>query len=431
MAKKQRISLITLGCDKNTVDSEVVLAQLERDGFEISDSPGDADIAVINTCGFIEAAKKESIETILSAVELKRLGRLRRVVVMGCLSERYKKDLQREIPEVDVYVGANKMDRVLQALGVDLKYELLGERSLTTPRHFAYMKISEGCDNPCSFCAIPLMRGKHASRPLESLVREAESLAARGVRELILIAQDSSSYGVDLYGKRTLAGLLGRLGNVEGIEWLRLMYVYPASFPLDVLEQYGSNPKLCRYMDIPIQHIAGSVLRSMRRGMSSQATRRLLDTIRSAVPEIVLRTSVMVGYPNESETEFNELLDFVKEGYFDRLGVFTYSREDDTAAYPLGDPVAAEVKEERHDRIMEAQREVSLRKNQTFIDRQLKVLIDRCEELTAFGRTEFDAPEIDNEVVVAPRGSIREGELHSVTITHAEEYDLYAAPNIA
>ncbi len=426
MIKKPKISVITLGCEKNTVDSEIVMAQLKHNQFELASEGTEADIAVINTCGFIEAAKKQSIETILNAVQLKKEGRLKKVVVMGCLSERYKADLEKEIPEVDAYVGANKMDQVVRVLGAEYKYELLGERLLSTPSHFAYVKISEGCDNPCSFCAIPLMRGKHVSKPIEQILSECRGLALRGVKELILIGQDTSSYGDDLYGKRQLASLLSQLGKVEGIEWIRLMYVYPAKFPSDILEEYAKNPKLCRYMDIPIQHIADPVLKSMRRGISSKATRRLLDNIRTAIPGIALRTTLIVGYPNETEREFGELLDFVEEGYFDRLGVFTYSQEDDTTAYPLADPLHQEVKEERMRLIMEAQKEVSWKKNQQYVGQRLNVLIDRTEPATAYGRTERDAPEIDNEVVIEHSGELREGIFTTVRIVEGEEYDLYA-----
>lgn len=431
---KPRVSVITLGCPKNLVDSEVVMEQLRQSRFELTDV-SKAEVAVINTCGFIDAAKVESIETILEAVQLKKEGKLKKVVVMGCLSERYKNDLQREIPDVDVYIGANKMDQVVRELGANLRYDLLGERYLTTPRHFAYVKISEGCDNPCSFCAIPLMRGKHVSKPLEEVVREARSLASRGVKELILIAQDSTAYGLDRYGerrrirgKRMIVPLLQELGQIDGIEWIRLMYAYPAKFPLELLEEFEQNPKLCRYIDLPIQHISNPVLKSMRRGISSRATRELIETIRSAVPGIALRSTLIVGYPNETDREFQELLEFVREGHFDRLGVFTYSQEEDTTAYRLGDPVPHEIKEERKQIIMEAQREISWRKNSDRIGQTIRMVVDRYEHSAAIGRTEQDAPEIDNEVVVDPGTELKEGNYYQVTIVDVEEYDLYAIP---
>lgn len=428
LKKPKKISIITLGCDKNTVDSEIIMAQLGHSDYELTDNPDEADTVLINTCGFIEAAKQQSLDSIMSAVQMKKEGRLERVVVMGCLSERYHNDLRKEIPEVDAYVGANKMDEVLRELGVDLKYELLGERILTTPKHFAYLKISEGCDNPCSFCAIPLMRGIHTSKPIDSLVSETTSLAAKGVRELILIGQDTSSYGIDLYRERSLAPLLRRLGIIDGIDWIRLMYLFPAKFPMDVLEEFAVNPKLCSYMDIPIQHIADPVLRSMRRGMSGRATRQLIDAIRTAVPGIALRTTLIVGYPDEGESEFDELLAFVKEGHFDRFGVFAYSQEDDTTAYRLGDPVPAEVKEERMRFIMEAQQSVSISRNQDLIGTDVEVMIDRVEGDSAIGRTEHDAPEIDNEVTITPANGLMPGSMCRVRVYDAEEYDLFAAP---
>jgi ribosomal protein S12 methylthiotransferase len=427
-AKAKKINIITLGCSKNVVDSEVLLKQLQLDDWEISDSSEGSEIAVINTCGFIESAKEESIETILQAVQLKKEGRLKKVVVMGCLSERYAAELKREIPEVDAFIGANKMDQVVLALGADLKKELLGERLLTTPQHFAYLKISEGCDRPCSFCSIPLMRGAHASKQTDRVLTEARRLAALGVKELVLIAQDSTYYGLDLYGKRTLAGLLEQLGRVDGIEWIRLMYAFPAGFPVDILEQIRDNPKLCRYLDMPVQHVADSVLSSMKRGIGSASLRELIATIRSTVPEIALRTTLIVGFPTEGEREFEELLAFVKETAFDRLGVFTYSQEDGTTAHPLGDPVPQAVKDERRNLIMEAQQEISLRANERRIGQALTVLVDRREGPVAVGRTERDAPEVDNEVTIEGADGLRPGEFHIVKITEAREYDLVGVP---
>jgi ribosomal protein S12 methylthiotransferase len=425
---KEKISVITLGCSKNVVDSEVLMKQIQHNNWELAADPDDADIAIINTCGFIEAAKQESIDTILQAVELKKEGRLKKVIVMGCLSERYAVDLKKEIPEVDAYIGANKMDQVVTALGGDYKYELLGERYLTTPQHFAYLKISEGCDRPCSFCSIPLMRGGHISKPMDRIVLEAERLAALGVKELILIAQDSTYYGLDLYGKRILSTLLERLANVDGIEWMRLMYAFPTGFPEDILEQFNTNPKLCRYLDMPVQHVSDQVLTSMRRGITSKRLRELIARIRLNVPDIALRTTLIVGYPNEGKQEFNELLEFVRETRFDRLGVFTYSQEDGTTAYPLADPVPQEVKEERLNRIMEAQRNISLSKNQQMIGKKVKVLIDRKETDEAIGRTERDAPEVDNEITIHSAVKLSIGHFYNATVVDADEYDLFAVP---
>jgi ribosomal protein S12 methylthiotransferase len=425
---KEKIHVLTLGCSKNTVDSEVLLKQLQANDWEIAGEPEDADICVINTCGFIEDAKHESIQTILQAVELKKAGKLKKVIVMGCLSERYAADLQKEMPEVDAFIGANKMDDVVKTLGGESKIELLGERMLTTPRHYAYLKISEGCDNPCSFCAIPIMRGTHVSKPMERVLLEAQRLAALGVKELILIAQDSTYYGLDLYGKRTLSQLLERLDKIEGIEWIRLMYTYPAKFPLDVLDAISSGGKICSYIDMPIQHISDTVLKSMRRGISSRGIKDLIETIRTRVPGITLRTTLILGYPNETEKEFSELLSFVDEAKFERLGVFTYSQEDDTSAFPLGDPIPAEVKEERRRIIMEAQKEISYSMNQSLIGKTMRVIVDQKEGDTAIGRTSQDAPEIDNEVTINDASHFTIGNLYDVTITDAEEYDLFAVP---
>ena len=422
---KEKIRLISLGCSKNTVDSEELLKQFQVNNWELASEGEDADIAVINTCGFIEDAKNESLETIFEAVKLKKQGRLRKVVVIGCLAERYARDLMSEVPELDAVVGANKLPDVVRALGGNYRHELVGERLLLTPGHYAYLKISEGCDHPCSFCAIPLMRGNHASRPVERLLAEAARLAGTGVRELILIAQDSTAYGLDLYGEQALSSLLSRLSGIEGIRWLRLMYAYPARFPLDVLEQFRSNGKLCRYLDIPFQHISDRVLRSMRRGITSRGTRELIDTVRAAVPGIALRTTLITGYPDEGEKEFAELLSFVEDTEFDRLGVFAYSREEDTSAYGLGDPVPREVKAERVAAVMEAQQRISLRKNRERIGQRVKVLIDSRDGLDAVGRTERDAPEIDNEVTVHGAGTIGPGEICDVTVVDAAEYDLY------
>jgi ribosomal protein S12 methylthiotransferase len=427
-SKKDKINIITLGCSKNVVDSEVLMGHLKQSNIELSPTSDEADVAVINTCGFIEAAKQESIDTILQAVALKKEGKLKKVVVMGCLSERYAADLRKEIPEVDVYIGANKMDAVAVELGADLKKELLGERLLTTPKHFAYLKISEGCDRPCSFCSIPLMRGGHVSKPMERILLEARRLASLGVKELILIAQDSTYYGLDLYGKRVLADLLEKLSRIEGIEWIRLMYAFPTGFPVDILRQINDNSKLCKYLDMPVQHVADPVLTSMRRGITSDRLRGLIGQIRNEVPGIALRTTLIVGYPNEGDKEFEELLSFVKETQFERLGVFSYSQEDGTTAYPLGDPVPQELKDERKAIIMETQRDISLARNRTHVGTTMRVLIDSVDQGVAFGRTEFDAPEVDNEVSVTMSKECTVGQFTEVSIVDAEEYDLFAVP---
>ncbi len=430
MLTKEKISVITLGCSKNVVDSEVLMKQIQANNLDLTFDTEKAGIAVINTCGFIEASKEESIQTIMNAVQLKKEGKLKKVIVMGCLSERYSTELRREIPEVDAYVGANKMDQVVRALDGDYKYELVGERLLTTPRHYAYIKISEGCDRPCSFCSIPLMRGKHISKPLERVLLEARRLAALGVRELILIAQDSTYYGLDIYGKRILSQLLLELSRIDGIEWIRLMYAFPTGFPADVLEEFDRNAKLCRYLDMPVQHISDSVLASMRRGITSDKLRSLIAMIRKTVPGIALRTTLIVGYPNEGEKEFNELVEFVEETQFERLGVFTYSLEEGTTAYPLGDPIPQELKEERRNRIMETQKKISRGKNDRFVGTAQRVLIDGKEGETAFGRTERDAPEVDNEVTIHSANSLSVGSFYNVTIVDADEYDLFAYPEL-
>jgi len=421
-----KISVVTLGCWKNVVDSETLLGQLRDNRATVVENLEEADTVVINTCGFIEAAKKESLDAIVEAVHRKAAGQLKKVVVMGCLAERYRKDLAVELPEVDAFFGTNQVQDVLRSLDARFKYELLGDRQLTTPSHLAYLKISEGCDHPCSFCAIPLMRGKHVSKPLEQIIAEAQALAGRGVKELILIAQDSTYYGLDLYGERRLKQLLEALCAIEGIEWIRLMYAYPAKFPLDILEVFREQPKLCRYLDIPVQHASDAVLRSMRRGMTNRATRELLSRIKHELPDIALRTTLIVGYPNETEEDFLALCDFVREMKFHRLGVFTYSREEGTTAEPLGDPIPDEVKEERRSTIMEIQRSISAERNETLIGRTVRVLIDRKENGMAVGRTQWDAPEIDQEVYVRDGQDLRVGNFYEVRIGDALEYDLLA-----
>jgi len=420
------ISVVTLGCSKNIVDSEVLLGQLTGGKAHIVDDVDDADIAVINTCGFIEAAKQESIDAILEAVERKKQGKLKKVIVMGCLSERFAKDLAAEIPNVDAYFGSHHIPQIVRELGVDFREELLGERQLTTPSHYAYLKISEGCDNPCSFCAIPLMRGLHVSKPLTQIVTEAHHLAAKGVKELILIGQDTTYYGLDLQGERQLDRLLRELAGIDGIEWIRLMYAYPTKFPKSILEVYRDHSKICRYLDMPVQHVADDVLKSMRRGMTNRALRELISEIKTAVPGIGLRTTLIVGYPNESESDFEQLCDFVEETKFHRLGVFTYSQEEGTTAYDLGDPIPNNVKEERRSRIMELQQRISEERNESLVGSDLKVLIERVEGELFVGRSEWDAPEIDQEVYVRSSSKLRIGSFVNATVTHCTEYDLYA-----
>ena len=415
-----------MGCPKNVVDSEKLLAQLKGNAFEISDDIDRADTVVINTCGFIQDAKQESLDAIVEAIEKKKQGRLKKIIVMGCLAERYKQELARELPEVDAFFGTGRLESVLNGLGANLKMELLGERLLTTPSHFAYFKISEGCDNPCSFCAIPLMRGPHRSVPMKQLVQEAELLAGRGVKELIVIAQDSTSYGLDLYRKRSLSKLLAELHAIDGIEWIRLMYAYPAKFPLDLIETYQQYPKLCRYIDMPVQHIADSVLKSMRRGISGQATKKILLKLKKEIPDLALRTTFIVGYPNETDDDFRELCDFTEEMQFHRLGVFSYSMEEGTGAFALGDPVPRSVKEERAARIMELQREISRKQNEALIGRKIRVLIDRQEEEYFIGRTQWDAPEIDQEVIIHSAKKTAAGTFETVTVNGAADYDLEA-----
>lgn len=427
---ENKINIITLGCSKNTVDSERLMRQLNANNFKLVDSSDEADSVVINTCGFIDAAKEESINTILQAVELKKQGKLKKVVVAGCLSERYMDDLLKEIPEVDKYFGTEDYEGVVKEFGGDLKYELLGERIVSTPKHYAYLKISEGCDNPCSFCAIPLMRGGHKSKPMEDLLREAESLAANGAKELIIIGQDTTDYGKDIYGKRNLAELLNKLSAINGIEWIKLLYAYPSHFPDDVIETIADNPKVCKYLDMPLQHISDNVLKSMRRGITSRRTKELLYKIKERIPGITLRTTFIVGYPNETEKEFQELYDFVKEIEFDRMGVFNYSIEETTPSFILGDPFSAKEKERRKNKLMKLQQKISLKKNEQFVGKTIKVLIDDIEGEHYIGRTERDAPEVDGEVIIEPGGKyLAPGNFYNVDIYDCNEYDLFAKLN--
>jgi ribosomal protein S12 methylthiotransferase len=427
---KKKVAIITMGCAKNQVDSEALASQFVGNDIEVTQDPQDADIAIINTCGFIEEAKQQSIETILETLKLKDSGRLEKVYVMGCLSERYHNELQKEIPEVDRFFGSNHQPLILNELGADYKYELIGERTLSTPNHYAYLKISEGCDNPCSFCAIPLMRGNHRSKPIEQIMEEVMKLTAKGVKELIVIGQDTTYYGLDLYGKRKLGSLLSALASVQELEWIRLMYAYPAKFPLDILDVFAATPKICRYLDMPVQHISDNVLRSMRRGITRRATEDLLRTIRDRVPGIALRTTLITGYPTETEKDVDELVEFIREFKFDRLGVFTYSQEEGTAIADAGDPISAEEKEARRARLMEAQREVSLENNQRMIGSTIRVLFEREEDGSWIGRSERDAPEIDNEVIVpaAAGDALAAGMFSMVQVTDADEYDVYGIP---
>ncbi len=426
MKSKDKISVITLGCSKNTVDSERLMNQLMANKFYLADDPGDAGTVIINTCGFIEAAKQESIDTILNAVELKNQGKLKKVIVAGCLSERYMHDLRKEIPGVDAYFGTEKYDGILNELGGKLKNELLGERLLTTPAHSAYLKISEGCDHPCSFCAIPLMRGAHKSKPVDELIHEAEFLAAKGAKELILIAQDTTDYGKDLYGKKIPGDLLNRLSNVEGVEWIRLMYAYPSQFPDDLIEVIAGNPKVCKYLDIPLQHISDDVLKSMRRGVTGKRTRELLYKLKDRIPDITLRTTFIVGYPNEGEKEFEELCEFVKEIEFDRIGTFIFSVEENTSSFILGDPVPEKIKLKRKDILMEIQKDISFRKNQSFINKRLNVIVENIEGDYYVSRSYRDAPEVDGEVLIKRNNDrIRIGDFYTAEIYDNNEYDLF------
>jgi ribosomal protein S12 methylthiotransferase len=427
--KKNKVNIITLGCAKNLVDSEELFTQLKANQFDVSHeaTKSNADIVIINTCGFIENAKQESIDTILQYADAKEAGLIDKLYVTGCLSHRYKDDLEQEIPQVDAFFGTNELPRLLKTLKADYKHELLGERLLTTPAHYAYLKISEGCDRPCSFCAIPLMRGKHISRPIEQLVEQARNFAKKGTKELILIAQDLTYYGLDIHKKRTLAELLENLAQVEGIDWIRLQYAYPVGFPLEILEVIKQYPNICKYLDMPLQHGSTEMLKIMRRGITRQKTEELLDTIRQKVPDIALRTTLIVGHPHETEAHFEEMYDFVEKTRFDRLGVFTYSHEENTHAFTMSDSVPEEVKQERASEIMALQQDISWELNQNKIGKTFKVLFDRKEGGYFVGRTEYDSPEVDNEVLVKANKNtyLRMGDFARVKITQAQEFDLF------
>ena len=424
--KKHTINVVTLGCSKNVYDSEVLMGQLRANNKEVVHEQ-EGEVVVINTCGFIDNAKEESVNTILSYVQKKQEGLVEKVFVTGCLSERYKPDLIKEIPDVDQYFGTTELPSLLAALGADYKHELVGERLTTTPKNYAYLKIAEGCDRPCSFCAIPLMRGKHKSKTIEDLVVEATKLAKDGVKELILIAQDLTYYGLDLYKKRALKALLEALVLVEGIEWIRLHYAFPSGFPLEVLDFMQQEPKICNYIDIPLQHISDPILKSMRRGTTQEKTNALIREFRQRVPGIAIRTTLIVGYPGETQEDFNLLKQWVKDTKFDRLGCFTYSHEENTHAFNLEDDVPEEIKMQRANEIMALQSDISWALNQEKIGKEYRVVVDRKEGEYYVGRSEFDSPDVDNEVLIpAQAGYLRQGDFYTVRINEAEDFDLYA-----
>jgi ribosomal protein S12 methylthiotransferase len=424
---KNKVNIVTLGCSKNLVDSEVLYTQLKGNGFDVAheSKKDNSQIVVINTCGFIDNAKEESINTILRYTDAKSAGIVDKVYVTGCLSHRYKDELSVEIPTVDAWFGTNELPRLLKTLKADYKHELVGERLLTTPTHYAYQKIAEGCDRPCSFCAIPLMRGGHVSRSIEDLVKEAKSLAKRGTKELILIAQDLTYYGLDIYKKRNLSELLAHLSDVEGIDWIRLQYAYPAGFPMDILDIMNERSNICKYLDMPLQAGSTEILKSMRRGITREKTEALIESIREKVPGITLRTTLIVGHPGETEALFDETYDFVEKMRFDRLGAFQYSHEDNTHSYTMPDDIPSEIKQERADAIMELQQGISYELNQQKIGKTYKVLFDRKEGGHFIGRTESDSPEVDNEVLVPASQYVRLGDFTNVKINNAEEFDLY------
>jgi len=426
--RKNIVNIVTLGCSKNQVDSEVLLTQLRGNQINATHEANndDANIVVINTCGFIDNAKQESIDTIIRYTDAKSEGLVEKVYVTGCLSQRYKDDLEKEIPNVDAWFGTRDLSRLLKQLNANYKRELVGERILTNPGHYAYLKISEGCDRPCSFCAIPLMRGHHTSRPIEELVTEAKNLAKNGTKELLLIAQDSTYYGLDLYKKRNLAELLKKLSDVEGIEWIRLHYAFPTGFPLDVLDVMAERSNICKYLDIPLQHGSTDMLQLMKRGTTREKTEALLQTIRTKVPNIALRTTLIAGHPGETQKHFNEMMAFVERARFDRLGVFTYSHEENTHSFSLKDDVPEKTKQKRVEQLMDLQQQISFELNQAKVGKTFKVLVDRKEEGTFIGRTEFDSPEVDNEVVLNTSDYLRLGDFVTAKITRASEFDLYA-----
>lgn len=426
-SQKKKINIVSLGCSKNLVDSEVLMGQLKANEMQVvfEEDSEKADAVVINTCGFIADAKQESIDTILQYVNAKKEGVIENVYVMGCLSERYKKDLEKEIPDVDKYFGVNDINQIVQQLGGDYKKELLGERKLTTPSHFAYLKIAEGCNRRCTFCAIPGIRGKHISRPIEEIISEAEFIVKRGVKEIILISQELTYYGIDLYKENKLGELIKAIADIEGLEWLRLHYTYPAGFPDDLLDVIASHPNICNYIDMPVQHINNRILQLMQRGHSKEQTIALLKQVREKIPGAALRTTLIVGFPGETDEEFEELLDFIIEFKFDRLGVFTYSPEDDTKANQMPDSVPEEVKQARMEKLMDTQQNISLELNKNKEGKSFKILIDRLEGKSYIGRTEFDSPEVDNEVLITAKGKfLKPGNFYSVKITGSDFFDL-------
>ncbi|KPM47288.1 30S ribosomal protein S12 methylthiotransferase RimO [Jiulongibacter sediminis] len=425
--RKTHVNIVTLGCSKNVVDSEILFTQLKGNGVSVEHESenDDSNVVVINTCGFIDNAKQESIDTILRYVDAKEAGIVEKVYVSGCLSHRFKDELAPEIPQVDAWFGTNELPRLLKTLKADYKKELVGERLLTTPAHYAYLKIAEGCDRPCSFCAIPLMRGKHVSTPMDQLVTQASNLAAKDTKELILIAQDLTYYGLDIYKKRNLAELLDKLADVEGIDWIRLQYAYPAGFPMDILEVIKNRPNVCNYLDMPLQHGSSEILKLMRRGINREKTEELVDSIRQKVPDIALRTTLIAGHPGETEDHFEEMYRFVEKMRFDRLGIFQYSHEEDTHSYSMPDDIPSEIKEERTDLIMELQQGISSELNQKKVGNTFKVLFDRKEGDYFIGRTEYDSPEVDNEVLVPASQYVRLGDFANVRINRAEEFDLF------
>ncbi len=429
--KKTKVNIVTLGCSKNLVDSEVMLTQLRGNNIDATheSQKDDANVVVVNTCGFIDNAKQESIDTILRYVDAKQEGLVEKVYVSGCLSQRYKDELKDEIPDVDAWFGTGDLPALLKKFKADYKKELLGERIITTSKHYAYLKIAEGCDRPCSFCAIPLMRGKHVSKPMEQVVAEAQSLVSQGTKEILLIAQDSTYYGLDLYKKRNLAELMDRLSDVEGPEWIRLHYAFPTGFPEDVLDIMANRSNICNYLDIPLQHASSNMLKIMRRGTTREKTEALLDRMRSKVPDIAIRTTLIAGHPGETEQDFEEMLDFVEKNRFERLGIFTYSHEENTHSYSFDDDVPEETKQDRANAVMELQEEISMDINQQKVGKTFKVLIDRLESGSFIGRTEYDSPEVDNEVIIdADHNYLRIGDFTQVKITDATAFDLYGEP---
>jgi len=426
LKKKETVNIVTLGCSKNTVDSERLMRQINDNNFNLIDDPNNADTVIINTCGFIEAAKEESVNTILNAIKQKKEGKIKKVIVAGCLSERYAEDLKKEIPEVDAFFGTEKYEDILNELGGKFRRELLGERTLSGPPHTAYLKISEGCDHPCSFCAIPLMRGLHKSKPIEELINEAEFLVKNNTKELILIAQDTTDYGKDIYGERCLHKLLTELSKIDGIIWIRLMYAYPSHFPKEVIKVISENSKICKYIDIPLQHISDSVLKSMRRGVTSNKTKKLVADLRANIPGVIIRTTFIVGYPNETENDFNLLCRYIEETKFDRIGVFTFSVEENTSSFILGNPISEKIKDQRKNKLMEIQKNISLEINQKLIGKNLDILIERQEGNFYIGRSYRDAPEIDGEILIpTDNKGVKFGSFYKAIIYDCNEYDLF------